>query len=87
MEDSHRVLYPYSTTGLKVYRYAYICRLISLWYNQTMKNPLLLFIIGAILLITAAVAYHKYCESKPDGCKKSDTKIDDIGEPREGIDW
>ncbi len=52
-----------------------------------MKKPLLLFIIGTVLLLVAAAAYHKYCESKPGGCKKSDTKIDDIGEPREGIDW
>jgi hypothetical protein len=51
-----------------------------------MKKPLLLFIISVVLLIIAKLAYNKYCESKPDGCKKE--KYDENqGSPREGIDW
>ena len=51
-----------------------------------MKKTLLLFIIFALLLIVAKIAYNKYCESKPEGCKKE--KYDeDQGLPREGIDW
>ena len=53
-----------------------------------MKKPLFLFIIGVIVLIAMAFARQKYCESKPNGCKK--TKIeseDELGGPYEGIDW
>jgi hypothetical protein len=51
-----------------------------------MKKPLLLFIIFAVLFIVASFAYHKYCQSKPEGCKK--VKHDKSDEsPRKGIDW
>ena len=35
----------------------------------SLKKPLLLFIIVAILIIILSIAYNKYCASKPDGCK------------------
>jgi len=51
-----------------------------------MKKPLLFFIISVVLIIIVIVAYNKYCESKPEGCKKE--KYDEKEEyPREGIDW
>lgn len=51
-----------------------------------MKKPLILFIIFALLLIAAKIAYNKYCASKPEGCKKE--KYDENqGLPKEGIDW
>jgi len=51
-----------------------------------MKKPLILFIIFAILLVLAKTAYTKYCESKPEGCKKE--KYDEHqGLPEEGIDY
>jgi hypothetical protein len=52
-----------------------------------MKKPLLLFIISLLLMLVAGIAYKKYCETKPGGCKqeKFDEK-DDVG-PKKGIDW
>lgn len=51
-----------------------------------MKNPLLYFIISVVLIVLLVVAYNKYCESKPEGCKKE--KYDEKDDhPREGIDW
>ncbi|HEY9129299.1 MAG TPA: hypothetical protein VIN02_05665 [Sulfurovum sp.] len=51
-----------------------------------MKQPLLLFIISVVLLIIAVLAYNKYCESKPEECKK--VKSNEREEyPRKGIDW
>jgi len=51
-----------------------------------MKKALLLFIIFVIVIIVAKIAYNKYCESKPEGCKK--VKYDeDQGLPKKGIDW
>ena len=51
-----------------------------------MKKPLLLFIIFVLLLIIAITLYNKYCESKPEGCKKG--KVEDREEyPQKGIDW
>lgn len=51
-----------------------------------MKKPLLLFIIFALVIIVAKIAYNKYCESKPEGCKKG--KGDKREEyPVKGIDW
>jgi len=51
-----------------------------------MKKPLILFV-----LVVAKMAYNKYCESKPKGCKnqlngkeKHDEKQ---GLPEEGIDY
>jgi len=35
-----------------------------------LKKPLLLFIIFVALLLVAIFVYNKYCESKPEGCKK-----------------
>lgn len=51
-----------------------------------MKKPLLFFIISVVLIIVVKIAYNKYCESKPEGCKKE--KYDeDQGLPKKGIDW
>ena len=51
-----------------------------------MKKPLILFILFLLLLIVAKIAYNRYCESKPEGCKKE--KVDENqGLPRKGIDW
>ena len=51
-----------------------------------MKKPLLFFIIAVILFIIAKIAYDKYCESKPEGCKKE--KAGEREEhPVKGIDW
>ena len=51
-----------------------------------MKKPLLFFIIAVILFIIAKIAYDKYCESKPDGCKNN--KPDEREEfPVKGVDW
>ena len=51
-----------------------------------MKKPLVLFIVFVVLLIVAKIAYNKYCESKPEGCKK--VKVDErLGSPEEGIDY
>jgi len=47
-------------------------------------KPLLLFIIFVVLLVIGKLAYTKYCESKPKGCKK-ETKIEET--PEEGVDW
>lgn len=51
-----------------------------------MKKPLLLFIIAVILFVVAKVAYNKYCESRPEGCKKENLK-DRHETPEEGVDW
>ena len=51
-----------------------------------MKKPLILFIISIILFIVVKIAYTKYCESKPEGCKK-ENKDDREEFPKEGIDW
>jgi len=51
-----------------------------------MKKPLLLFIISVVLLIIVKIAYNKYCESKPEGCKK-EKKGEREEYPIEGIDW
>ena len=51
-----------------------------------MKKPLILFIIFVVMLVVAKMAYNKYCESKPEGCKKE--KDDEKqGLPEEGVDW
>ena len=51
-----------------------------------MKKPLLLFIIAVVLFILAKIAYDKYCETKPEGCKKE--KTDEREEhPVKWIDW
>ncbi len=51
-----------------------------------MKKSLILFIIFVVMLVVAKIAYAKYCESKPEGCKK--VKVDEkLGSPEEGIDW
>jgi len=50
-----------------------------------MKKPLILFIIFSIMIIIAKIAYSKYCETKPEGCKK--VKVEDKGLPVKGIDW
>ncbi len=53
---------------------------------MSMKKPLLLFIISVVLIVIAKIAYTKYCESKPEGCKKEKYN-DKENSPREGIDW
>jgi len=50
-----------------------------------MKKALILFIIFSIFIILAKTAYSKYCETKPEGCKK--VKVEDQGLDGEGIDW
>jgi len=50
-----------------------------------MKKALILFILFSVLIIIAKIAYSKYCETKPEGCKK--VKIEDQGVHGEGIDW
>jgi hypothetical protein len=52
-----------------------------------MKKSLLLFIIFVLILIVAKVAYSKYCESKPNGCKKEKVNFEKDGLPHEGIDY
>ena len=59
---------------------------IKFCYTTFMKKPLLLFIIGALLLLGAVIAYNRYCQSKPGGCKKTTLNEEDIG-PQKGIDW
>jgi hypothetical protein len=53
-----------------------------------MKRNLVLFIVLVLVLIVAKLVYSKYCESKPQGCKKSE-KIDyeKDGLPKEGVDY
>ena len=51
-----------------------------------MKRPLLLFIISVVLLVIAVLVYNKYCESKPDGCKKIKNSEREEN-PRKGINW
>ena len=51
-----------------------------------MKKSLILFIVFAVLLVVAKIAYVKYCESKPEGCKK-EVYDENQGLPEEGIDW
>ncbi len=51
-----------------------------------MKKSLILFIVFAVLLVVAKIAYTKYCESKPEGCKK-EVYDENQGLPEEGIDW
>ena len=46
-------------------------------------KPLLLFIIFVVFIVLGKLAYTKYCESKPKGCKE--TKIEET--PEEGVDW
>ena len=51
-----------------------------------LKKPLLLFIIFVAVLLVAIFLYNKYCESKPEGCKKE--KLEEREDStREGIDW
>jgi len=52
-----------------------------------MKKSLLLFIIFVILLVLAKTAYTKYCESRPEGCKKVKVDYEKDGLPQEGIDY
>lgn len=35
-----------------------------------MKRPLVLFIIFVVLLVVVKMAYTKYCNAKPNGCKE-----------------
>ncbi len=51
-----------------------------------MKKPILLFIMFVVLLVLAKIAYGKYCESKPEGCKK-EVYDETQGMPKEGIDY
>jgi len=40
-----------------------------------MNRNFLIFLVFSIVLILAATLYNKYCESKPQGCKKE--KVED----------
>jgi len=52
-----------------------------------MKKPLLLFIISVSLMFVAGIAYKKYCETKPGGCKQDTFDGEDDNGPTKGIDW
>ncbi len=56
-----------------------------------MKKPLILFIIFVVLLVLAKMAYNKYCDSKPEGCKNQLNEKEKCngkqGLPEEGVDW
>ena len=56
-----------------------------------MKKPLILFIVCVVVLVIAKIAYNKYCESKPEGCKNQlngkEKYDEDQGLPEEGVDW
>jgi hypothetical protein len=54
--------------------------------TKRMNKPLLLFLISVVILVIIALVYHKYCESKPKGCKKVHIKDRETG-PVKGIDW
>ena len=51
-----------------------------------MNKPLLIFIILALLIGSASLAYKHYCKSRVDGCKQEKFDEDDFG-PTKGIDW
>jgi len=50
-----------------------------------MNKAQILFIISLFIFIVGAIFYNKYCQSKPNGCKKSYIEKE-LGE-KEGIDW
>lgn len=52
-----------------------------------MKKSFLIFIVLVLLLVLAKTAYNKYCESKPQGCKKEKIDYEKQGLPEEGVDW
>ncbi len=52
-----------------------------------MKKSFLIFIVLVLLLVLAKTAYNKYCESKPQGCKKEKLDYEKQGLPEEGIDY
>jgi hypothetical protein len=52
-----------------------------------MKKSFLIFIGLVLLLVVAKTAYNKYCESKPEGCKKEKVNYEKDGLPKEGIDY
>jgi uncharacterized membrane protein len=51
-----------------------------------MNKPLLWFLISIVILIIVVVVYSKYCESKPESCKKAHYHDSEKG-PLKGIDW
>ena len=51
-----------------------------------MNKALLIFIILALLIGTASIAYKQYCKSRMDDCKQEKFDETDFG-PQEGIDW
>ena len=51
-----------------------------------MKKPLILFIIAVVLMIIAKIVYDKYCEGKPEGCKK-EKAVEREEHPVKGVDW
>jgi hypothetical protein len=51
-----------------------------------MKKSLIIFIVLAVVLVVAKLAYTKYCESQPEGCKK-EVYDENQGLPEEGIDY
>ena len=56
-------------------------------YSYVMKKSFLIFIGLVLLLVVAKTAYNKYCESKPEGCKKEKVNYEKDGLPKEGIDY
>jgi len=51
-----------------------------------MNKALLIFIILALLIISASFAYKQYCKSHSDTCKQEKFDEEDFG-PQKGIDW
>jgi len=53
-----------------------------------MKKVLIIFIMVAVMIVVAKIAYNKYCESNEGTCvedKKMDYEKD--GLPIEGMEW
>ena len=50
-----------------------------------MKKPLILFIIAAVLIVVAKLAYTKYCASKREGCKEE--KFEEKFLPEDHVDY
>ena len=52
-----------------------------------MNKNFLIFLALVVVLVLAKTAYNKYCESKPEGCKKVKIDYEKDGLPEEGVDW
>jgi len=52
---------------------------------MSMNKAQILFVISLLIFVIVAISYDKYCQSKPNGCKKGYIEKE-LGE-KEGIDW